>query len=117
MVAGRTVRSLTQPEIDEHRHLSLCFNCDKRYVRGHNRSCKKLFLLDVDYDDANDTDDTEDLKVSMLAVTGIHQNTERTPGAALQLRVHIGSATLRALVDSGSSHNFINSDRVASIGL
>jgi hypothetical protein len=76
VVAGRIVRRLTLPKIDERRRLGLCFNCDERYVRGHNCSCKKLFLLDVDYDDADDTEDTEDLKVSMLAVTGIHQDKE-----------------------------------------
>ena len=101
MVVGRIVRHLTQPEIDERRRLGLCFNCDERYVRGHNRSCKKLFLLDVDYDDADNAEDTEDLKVSLLAVTGIHQDMERTSGTVLQLLVHIGQIALCALVDSG----------------
>ena len=55
--------------------------------------------------------------MSLLAVTGIHQDMERAPGTALQLLVHIGLATLRALVDSSLSHNFINTDCVASTGL
>jgi len=112
VVAGRTVRRLTQPEIDEHRHLGLRFNCDERYVCGHNRSCKKLFYLDMDYD-ADDADDTEDLWVSLLVFTGIHTvHTTWVPSAALQLMVRVILVHLRALVDSGSSHNFINADRV-----
>lgn len=51
MVAGRTVRRLSPSEVEERRRLDLCFNCNERYVRGHNHSCKKLFFLDAIEDD------------------------------------------------------------------
>jgi len=51
VVAGRTVRRLSPSEVEERRRLDLCFNCNERYVRGHNHSCKKLFFLDAIEDD------------------------------------------------------------------
>jgi hypothetical protein len=33
-MAGRTVRRLSPPEIEERRR----FNCDEKYVRGHNKA-------------------------------------------------------------------------------
>jgi len=45
-MAGRTVRRLSPSELDECRRNGLCFNCDK-YVRGHNRVCARLFILEI----------------------------------------------------------------------
>jgi hypothetical protein len=39
-VAGRTVRRLSPGEMEERRHLGQYFNCDEKYVRGHNQICK-----------------------------------------------------------------------------
>lgn len=41
-VAGRTVRCLSPAKIEEHRKNGQCFNCDKHYVHGHNRVCRRL---------------------------------------------------------------------------
>jgi len=45
-VEGRPVKRLNQVEQDERRHLGLCFNCDEKYSRGHNKVCKRLFFVD-----------------------------------------------------------------------
>jgi hypothetical protein len=41
-------------EQEEHRRLALCYNCDEKFVRGHNRVCKCLFLLDGTVEDEED---------------------------------------------------------------
>jgi len=39
----------------EWRRLGLCFNCNEKYSRGHNRFCRRIFFLDgVEIDDAGD---------------------------------------------------------------
>jgi hypothetical protein len=39
----------------ERRRLGLCFNCDEKFTRGHNRFCRRLFFVDgVEIDDAGD---------------------------------------------------------------
>jgi hypothetical protein len=45
-VEGRPVKRLTQAEQEERRRLGLCYNCDEKFGRGHNRVYKRLFLLD-----------------------------------------------------------------------
>jgi hypothetical protein len=50
-IEGRPVRWLNQAEQDERRRLGLCFNCDEKYSRGHNKVCKRIFLLDCAADD------------------------------------------------------------------
>ena len=35
-VEGRPVRRLSMTEMEEHRQLGLCFNCNEKFGRGHN---------------------------------------------------------------------------------
>jgi hypothetical protein len=50
-----TQRRLSPAEQAERRHLGLCFNCDEKYSRGHNRFCKRLFFVEgVEIDDSED---------------------------------------------------------------
>jgi hypothetical protein len=46
-------RRLTPDEMAERRRLGLCFNCNEKYTRGHNRFCRSIFFLDgVEIEDA-----------------------------------------------------------------
>jgi hypothetical protein len=81
-VEGRPVKRLTQAEQEERRHLGLCYNCDEKFGRGHNRVCKRLFLLDSsmedDVDDAAAGDELaqteESPAFSLHAIAGVHFN-------------------------------------------
>jgi len=103
-------------------HGNAGYNCDERYGRGHNRVCKRLFLLDSLPDDDDDTaddgadagaeeGDTEAPVFSLHAVAGVPlANT-------MQVRVSVGTATFVALLDSGSNHNFIAEEAARCTGL
>jgi hypothetical protein len=45
-------RRLTPDEMVERRRLGLCFNCNEKYTRGHNRFCRHIFLDGVEIEDA-----------------------------------------------------------------
>jgi hypothetical protein len=99
-------RRLTQEEMAEQRRQGLCFNCNEKYTRGHNRFCRRLFFLegveiDAAADDgacvATDSGETEAPVFSLHAVAGVPiANT-------IQLQVTVGAASLLALLDSGST--------------
>lgn len=117
-VAGCTVRRLTPSEIDERRRKVLCINCDETYSRGHNKVCKCLFLLDLAYDDDEEDEgdttpaaDPETLRIFLHAVTCVR------PSNAMHLSIRLGDATLHALVDMGSTHNFLSQESAARVRL
>lgn len=56
-VKGCLVKLLSQSEMEERCRLGLCFNCNVKFGRGHNRVCQRIFLLDLSA--AKDTDDAE----------------------------------------------------------
>jgi len=129
----RMIRRLSPVEQAEHRRQGLCFNCDELFVRGHVR--KRLFFLETtDYIDDesadtaaadgptaahpeelaadHDTSGTANaLVVSLHAVAGIQ------PPNAMLLPVAVKGAHFLALLDTGSTHNFIQGAAMRRLGL
>lgn len=120
----RPFKRLTPAEMADRCKLGLCYNCDEPYVRGHK--CPHLFYLEVtDYvvkepeDDeppaATDTEaaafDPEQPMISLHAIAEIR--TEDT----MQLYVTIGNEQFVALLDSGSTHNFVSGNITRCVGL
>lgn len=102
-VAGWTIKHMSPEEMEAGRRDGLCFNCDEKYVRGHNKVCAHLFLLDLhdDEDEELEAVDTEEPLISLYTIAGV------CTGDTMQVSTIMGGATLRALLDSGSTHNFI----------
>ena len=100
-------RRLSVEEQQERRQLGLCFNCDEQYSRGHNRTCRRLFYvegieLEMAVDAAGDAVPAEEGPIySLHAVAGV------PTFDTLQVRAFLGTAVLVALLDTGSTHNFI----------
>jgi hypothetical protein len=124
-IPTRPFRRLSPAEQQERRRQGLCFNCDEPYVRGH--VCQRLFYLEVDdfLDEAAgegvvdpleepaapDITGANALVVSLHALAGIR--TDKT----MPLPVTINGERLLALMDTGSTHNFLNSDMMSRLGL
>ncbi|WVZ98115.1 hypothetical protein U9M48_043593 [Paspalum notatum var. saurae] len=94
----------------QRRAAGLCYNCDDKFVYGHK--CKRLFILEgvPDEDEprgaaAPDNSSTDEPAISLHALTGIRSNTYHT----MRMWVNIGTVRLTALLDSGSTHNFMDS--------
>lgn len=114
VVEGRPVKRLSQSEMEERRRLGLCFNCNDKFERGHNRVCKRIFLLDLAEDDDDATalpPAADEPSISLLAISGV-----RTADT-MQVQVRLGNAVLVALIDTGLTHNFLADSMADSTGL
>jgi len=113
-------RRLSQEEMAERRRQGLCFNCNEKYSRGHNRFCRRIFFVDgVEIDVGEDAVQAADAQAaegdapffSLQALAGV-------PVAdTMQVTVGLGPASLVALLDSGSTHNFISEAAALRTGL
>ena len=113
-------RRLTPEEMADRRRQGLCFNCNEKYSRGHNRFCRRLLFLEgVEIDDAivEGTDAAADIVAREARIFSLHAVAGVSVGRTMQVRVLVGSTPLVALLDTGSTHNFIAETAAARSGL
>ena len=99
----------------ERRRQGLCYNCVEQYVPGHQCAC--LFSIELDDfapEDAPLEEDPESPHISLHAITGLWSMRVID---TIQLLVVIGTHTFTALLDTGSTHSFIDSAVVNVLGL
>lgn len=121
-------RTLTQAQIEERRAKGLCFRCDEKFTPGHRcaRAGGTVMLIDsledeeAEEDDEAVDDEPEDQEteeeevppqISLHAYSGsVAPKTLRVDGLIKKRVVHI-------LIDTGSTHNFLDERLVKQIGL
>jgi hypothetical protein len=102
----------------------LCYNCDEKFVLGHR--CKKLFIIEVvafEDEEEEAVDETIECAalsgalvepgISLHAITGVRAQGFQT----MKVYVSIGDAVAVALLDSGSSHNFVDVEMAQRAGI
>ena len=109
----KPTRAIRPRDLEERRAKRLCFWCDERFTPGHRCKNKRLYSLCIVEDDEDNLDREEEINVveqesliphiSLNALDGTRGcHTLRVTGRADQHSVYI-------LIDSGSTHNFLNS--------
>lgn len=97
------------------REAGLCYNCEEKFTPGHR--CKRLFLLlspSEDDDSAcEDNDVPNPPSISLYSLTGINPRAAQV----MQLSVRVADTIMLALLDSGSTHNFITPKAARRAGI
>jgi hypothetical protein len=108
-IEGDPIKRLTQAKQEGRRHLGLCNNCNEKFTRGHNRVRKQLFLLEgFEEEDRAATKTVEDVVLEDAHVFSLQALARVAFTDTMQLEVGLESASLVALLDSGSTHNLIS---------
>nr|CAD1835788.1 unnamed protein product [Ananas comosus var. bracteatus] len=115
------IKKLTPVELKERREKGLCFNCNEKFGPGHR--CRKLFLIEGSWtdDEENDVIDkaksqllkekTEMPEISLHAIYGA-----RMP-QTMRVRGRIDQQRITILIDSGSTHKFLDDCMAKKLGL
>ncbi|XP_021595172.1 uncharacterized protein LOC110602054 [Manihot esculenta] len=101
------VKRLSWEEMQKRRAAGLCFNCDAKFTPGHRCAKPQLLLLDGGTED----EDEDEPEISLHALTGWSNS------QTMRVLVKIGSTEMIVLIDSGSTHNFINGKMAKSLRL
>jgi len=117
------VQKISPAQVEERKKKGLCFSCDAKWFRGHVCEAPKLFMIEPLEEDCVDEatlvlDDQncevlvgEEPEISLNAITGTPSpKTMRLIGFLKLHRVII-------LIDSGSTHNFVDSKLIAQLGI
>jgi hypothetical protein len=121
------IKRLTPAELQARRDAGLCYNCDDKYVKGHR--CRRSFHLLI-VDPGDDEADTSALHVydSFTQVElsdptpdpaqiSLHALMGHTIPQTFRVMGQICNNTVGVLIDSGSTHNFVQDRVVKQLGL
>ncbi|KAK1680969.1 hypothetical protein QYE76_041817 [Lolium multiflorum] len=125
----RPFKRLTAAEQLERRRQGLCFNCDEKYAPGH--TCARLFYLET-VDDTDVEALTAELAAATITEAGVttyapvdasafvvslHAMAGIKTAKTMLLPVTINGERLTALVDTGSTHNFLSNTAMRRLAL
>lgn len=121
---GPAAKTMSSKELENRRARGLCYWCPEKYVIGHKCSQgKQVFLIEVGEEEPEEhtTDPIEGLideetveeeapQISIHALRGtLHCSTMKMEGMVRNRRLQI-------LIDSGSTHNFLDVDMAERLG-
>ncbi|CAL9217878.1 unnamed protein product [Arabidopsis halleri] len=103
----RAPRRLSWDELKKKISLGLCFSCDEKFIPGHKCKQPQLFIMEGENDEeeeetSRENDEDDNPEISVYALTGWNAP------QIIRLLTRIGKHELTALVDSGSTHNFVS---------
>ncbi|XP_042059529.1 uncharacterized protein LOC121804042 [Salvia splendens] len=121
--AFKSRRLLTEEEMADKRAKGLCYGCDEKFERGHRCVRKQLYLLEIDdslhtveiASDSlcDDSGEDENPLISIHAINGSSSKHFRT----MRVTGRVGKKALHILIDSGSTHNFLDLHLAKKLGL
>ncbi|XP_042515336.1 uncharacterized protein LOC122089704 [Macadamia integrifolia] len=110
------IKKMSPTDLRERQSKGLCFNCNEKWNPSHR--CKKLFLIEgmgsegeEDEVAVNEESEDEVPKISIHAISGA-----RNP-QTMQVQGRLGQKGATFLIDSGSTHNFLNTHIANKMGL
>ncbi|XP_061344471.1 uncharacterized protein LOC133290408 [Gastrolobium bilobum] len=115
------IKKLLQEELKKKRELGLCYTCEEKWTMGHR--CKSRMLLLIAEPDDDGVEGEEEIvwcpesnnvfpQEGLLNSLSMPSNNQ-----IMQLEEMIRNKMVGVLVDSGSSHNFIQKELALELGI
>ncbi|KAA8539824.1 hypothetical protein F0562_026516 [Nyssa sinensis] len=111
MESATAVKKMTQKELEERRMKGLCYGCDEKYFRGHVCKKKQLFMIEAEEEEdvfedvvqeIEKEDVQEELQISVHALSG------SLSYKTMRIKEKVKKNVVTILIDSGSTHNFLD---------
>ncbi|KAA8517098.1 hypothetical protein F0562_017391 [Nyssa sinensis] len=109
------VRRMSTTELQEQRAKGLCYNCNEKFVPGHQ--CKKLFLIKACFEEVNGDVIIDEEETDHADFKELPKISSACASETMMVRGGIGHVSTTVLVDSGSTHNFMSEVLTKKVGL
>jgi len=117
----KPTKSLKNQEFEERRLKGLCFWCDDKFVPDHRCRSKRLYSLSItEKEDEVTTEEPtgDDLQARELSRHIFLDALEGTVGLnTMKVTGRLDRTTVSILIDSGSTHNFLNAELALKLQL
>ncbi|XP_042950056.1 uncharacterized protein LOC122282167 [Carya illinoinensis] len=115
------VHKINQAQMKDRREKGLCYHCDSKWSPGHKCQKPKLYILEEVWEDSSDKTIWDKLElepaVATLALStvepipeiSLHAITGSLNPRTMRVKGKVGSQWAAILIDTGSTHNFLDS--------
>jgi hypothetical protein len=87
----------------------LCFDCDKKYNKGHKYGEKKLFYIDIEEEEDQELELSKHIEIEETSSTiSCHALFGINNPQTFKIKGYIKNKKVIVLIDFGGTHNFIN---------
>lgn len=100
----------------DRREKGLCYHCDSKWSLGHKCQKLKLYILEEVWDDKDDVVDGEKPAITTLDLAiiesileiSLHAITSSLTLRTIRVKGKVVSQRVTILIDTGSTHNFLD---------
>ncbi|CAN6696142.1 unnamed protein product [Malus baccata var. baccata] len=120
------IKKLTPDEIQRKRERGECWFCNDKWVHGHKCGLKQLLMMELADSEVLDGDmgqdppelhhDPPELKHMELSECAFYGTHEGPTAQTMKVLGQVNGHTVKILLDSGSSHNFVDSKLIKQCG-
>ena len=114
-------RRLSPIQVEEYRKKGLCFKCDEAYTPGHKCQGKSLMLIECDDSEEEQGEEIllrpKDTLENSLPELSFHAMEGSTSPTTIRFFGQVNRKPVNVLLDTGSTHNFIDPKVVQRTGL
>ena len=103
-------RRLSRKELENKRAKGECFWCTEKFVPGHKcaRNQNQVYIIEMEDEDDPGADETETEDAEKEHQISIHALTGLPSYSTMRVQGSMGNRQLHILIDSGSTHNFLD---------
>ncbi|KAM2032010.1 hypothetical protein ACFX1T_014065 [Malus domestica] len=113
-------KKLTPDEVQRKRERGKCWFCDDKWDKGHKCAHKQLLMLDIVSDKEFGDEEPNALPVELQSMAmsecAFYGISAKPSVQTMKVEVLINNYTVSMLLDSRSTHNFIDSRLVKQLG-
>ncbi|KAD7480254.1 hypothetical protein E3N88_03390 [Mikania micrantha] len=105
----KNIKRVLAKVAEEKRAKGECFWCNEKYSPTHNCKFKHLYILEIHGNDEDEEENNNELQeMEMDAQISIHALSGVSSFSTMRVIGTIGTRQLQILIDSGSTHNFVD---------
>lgn len=112
-------RALTPVEFEEKRAKNHCFSCDEKFERGHRCKEKRPQLYHLEIEEVEDIEEEEEAEEAVeneLAQIYVQALAGVSDYQTIRVTGHVGRRSVQMLLDTGSTHNFLDTVTTQKLG-
>ncbi|KAH6792230.1 hypothetical protein C2S52_002707 [Perilla frutescens var. hirtella] len=114
---GNPIRQMTSAEMREKRAKGMCFNCDQKWSINHKCGSRMMLLVGEEEESDEIEIDSPSEEIILGDISSLNSLSGAGNPRSLRMWGRAENCSVHVLIDSGSTHNFIQPNVAEKLGI